>query len=178
VFNDAKPNMAGTANLMHLIAKRTLKREYKPLDIYNAMMRGPLAGPPIYPVGMGPPRPGIGPPPLPRPIITKKRVGGGRIRYRSDSETESDNSGWSSDSSVGQVRRHLRKFKTRKIRRERYAGDSSETEDSDASGKEEDVIFAKLPPLKRGEDVVELLLALWTAVGSDKGKGKGKEVAK
>jgi len=146
---------------MHLIAKRTLKREFKPLDTYNAMMRGPT-----YPPPCGPPRPMVierTPPQKRIRIGTRRNIYGSDV---SDSDSSSGSTVWSSDSSVGQVRRQLRKFKTRKITRERW--------DSDGSEREVDVIKVNVE-LKRGDDVVKTLLDLWTAVG-EMGKTKGKAV--
>lgn len=154
VFNDTKPNMAGTATLMHVIAKRELRRGIMALDVWNT--NGTMRGPPMPirpPVGFQPPKPANGPV---------------RVNYESDTESSRWNS---SDSSVGQVRRYLRKYQVRRVRRERYEIDS-ESEDSD----KEDVIKIKVA-LKRGEDVVDILLDLWTSVGGN-GKGKGKDVGK
>jgi hypothetical protein len=161
-------NVAASATLMHLIAKRTPKPHCKPLDVYNLLVRGqPGPGPVRAPV----PRQPVQPPPPVRSAPKK--------RYVSDSsgtDSDSDSSAWSTGSSVGVVRRKLRKYKAKKINRSRkgkkiYNSDS----DSDFESEVEDVIKVKVE-MKRGDDVVKKLLELWTPQNEFKGKGKGKTV--
>jgi hypothetical protein len=145
------------ATVMHLVAKRSLKSSYKALDVYNAMMKPP-------------PRPPVSSPIIitPSPIAKKKK------KYM-DSSSDSDSDSTyrsSSDSSVGNVRRRLRKYRAKKVKKStkgKYCLDS----DSESDGEEEDVIAIKLQ-LKRGDDIVQVLLDKWTA--EVEGNGKGKKV--
>jgi hypothetical protein len=157
-----------SATVMHLIAKRMPKAQFKPLDLYNSLMRPP-------------------PPPMPvtnqAPVIVNLSRSRDRSRSRSRSRSErryhdwiSETSSFSSlssdDSSVGYVRRKLRKNKERKMARAElgYSSDSDAYESED-----EDVIKIKLK-LKRGDDVVQSLLNIWTPEVEAKGKGKEKAV--
>jgi hypothetical protein len=74
---------------------------------------------------------------------------------RSDSSDSDSVTSWSSDSSVGAVRRKLRRYYT-----------DSESESEDEGGEDIKVEVG----LKRGDDVVRKLLDLWTP--AVKGKGK------
>jgi hypothetical protein len=145
------------ATMMHLIARRMPKAHCKPLELYNSLMRP-------------------GPVPSSEPIIVNLHRSRERSRSRSrsrrrpydyDSDTSSFNSILSDVSSVGYVRRSLRKGKLRRTRWARNADYS----DSDAESEDEDVITIKLQ-LKRGDDVVQSLLNLWTPQVEIKGKGK------
>lgn len=160
-------NVAATATLMHLVAKRMPKPHIKPLDLYNSLMRGPPAPAP-RPTPLGPP----GPPtfhPVQARTPPKKRY----VSDSSDSDSDTDSSWSGSDSSVGYVRRKMRKIKAKKINRngkgKRVYSDSDS--DSESESEVEDVIKVKVE-MKRGDDVVKKLLDLWTP--SDEGKGKGK----
>jgi len=161
-------NVAASATLMHLIAKRTPKPHCKPLDVYNSLMRGPPGpGPVRAPV----PRQPMQPPPPVRSAPKKINVSDS-----SGTDSDSDSSAWSTDSSVGVVRRKLRNFKTKKINRTRkgkkiYNSDS----DSDFESETEDVIKIKVE-MKRGDDVVKKLLDLWAPRDEIEGKGKGRTV--
>ena len=153
-----------SATMMHLIAKRMPKAQFKPLDLYNSLMRPP-------------------PPPTPAanqaPVIIDLSHSRDRSRSRSRSRSErryhdwiSDTSSVSSlssdDSSVGYVRRKLRKNKVRKLAR----ADLGYSSDSDAyESEDEDAIKIKLE-LKRGDDVVQSLLNIWTPQVDAKGKEK------
>jgi hypothetical protein len=159
---------AGGAQVVHCIAKRALKREYKPLEVYNALMR--KADTPA-------PRPPL-PPPVPY-VPAKIPVGKGKKkgRYESESESDSDCSfattmTWNSGSSVGEVRRQLRRYRARKAR---GSGTKYFNESESESEREDDVIAVKVE-IKRGEDVVKRLLDLWTPETQAEGKGKGKIV--
>ena len=149
-------NVAGTATHMHLIAKRSLKPSYKALDVYNERMKPAPA-----------PRP-----PVSTPIITlatNTKAHPKKKYVDSSSDSDSDSTYWSSDSSVGNVRRTLRRYRAKKLKKSnkaKYYYDS----DSD-SDEEEDVIAVKLQ-LKRGDDVVKVLLDRWTPEVESKGKGK------
>jgi hypothetical protein len=152
------------ATIMHLIAKRSLKASYNALDVYNALMKPPPPPPPPLPVVS----------PI---IINSSPVSRKKSRYvDSSSDSDSDTTFRSIDSSVGYVRRRLRRNKARKARksfRGKYSFDSdydSESED----GEDEDIIAINLQ-LKRGDDIVKILLDRWTPEVD--GKGKGKEVA-
>lgn len=141
-------NIARTATQMHLIAKRSVKASYKALDVYNERMSPPL-----------PPKP-----PVSSPII----------HVDSCSDSDSDSTYWSSDSSVGNVRRRLRRYRAKKVKKNnkvKYCFDSDS--DSDDS-EEEDIITVKVQ-LKKGDDIVKVLLDRWTP--EVEGKGKWKAVA-
>jgi hypothetical protein len=154
-------NIAAGATLMHLIAKRSLKAHFKPLDVYNVLINPPP-----------PPRPPLRPPPglinirPSTPVRKKSRYVG------SGSDTDSGSTAWSSDSSIGMVRRSLRRNTARKNAKERrYCNDSDSDIDSDSD--DEDVIRVKVE-LKRGDDLVKVLLDKWTTEADVKSRGKGK----
>jgi len=166
-------NILMTATIMHLVAMRMPKPEYKPLTVYNSLIKGPspTLNPVVRPPGSGPPPPGNGggcgggqPPGAIKlaPVPSKKL--GCTVCDSSDS-SDSDSTNWSSDSSVGNVRRRLRKYKAKKERKANkyYVGSDSESED------EEDVIKIEVV-LKRGDDVVKRLLEMWTVDGKGKSK--------
>jgi len=172
-------NIVATATIMHLIAKRSLKPQYKALDVYNLLMKNAPPAPGLRPGGapvMGPgpsgPPPG-GPvvrlgPPNPPPIRSRRRS-------RSVSSTDSDSTSYSSDSSVGAVRRRLRRYRARKTRVSRrrcYGSDS----DSDSDVDDDEEAIKVRVELKRGDDIVKRLLELWTVEPEVTGKGKGKMV--
>jgi hypothetical protein len=155
-----------SATMMHLIAKRMPKIYCKPMELYNSLMRPP---PP-------PPRPAATQvvntmPPAPV-MVNLSRPPSRKSKYNTDTDSDSDTSvgtSFSSDNgSVGCVRRRLRKQKVRKAIRATWARDS----DSDEN-ENEDAIKIKLE-LKRGDDVVQLLLELWTPQIQVTGKGKEK----
>jgi hypothetical protein len=136
-----------------------------------------------------PPAPGLPPPPGARPpgvvggpgpyprepviITTGPRMAPKRRGNRSDSSDSDSATSWSSDSSVGAVRRKLRRYRAKKERvargpmkgGRRYYTDS-ESESEDEGGEDIKVEVG----LKRGDDVVRKLLDLWTP--AVKGKGK------
>lgn len=157
-------DIAGSANQMHLIAKRSLKPSYKALDVYNALMKPPP--PPRPPVSNPPAIINIGPP---RPVEKKSKY------VSSSSESDSESSYYTSDSSVGMVRRRLRKYRAKKARKNgkgrRFYNDS----DSDSDDSEDEDVIAVKVSLKRGDDVVKVLLGRWTPDGEVVGKGKEKE---
>ena len=167
-------NIAATATLMHLVAKRMPKPHVKPLDLYDSLMRGPPAP---RPASLGPPGP-PGPPtfhPQPPPPVkkfAKKRY----VSDSSDSDSDTDSSWSSSDNSVRYVTRMRRKIKARKNNRvgkgRRFYNDSDS--DSDAESEVEDVIKVKVE-MKRGDDIVKKLLDLWTPSEDVKGKGEAAE---
>lgn len=150
-----------SATVMHLIAKRSLKPSYNALNVYNALMKPPP-----------PPRPPVSSPIItitPSPLAKKKS------KYAdSSSDSDSDSSCWSSDSSVGHVRRRLRKYRAKKMRKSDKGRSHFVDSDSDRySDEEDDDVIAIRLKLKRGDDVVKALLDMWTS----EGKGKGKAVA-
>jgi hypothetical protein len=165
---------AGGAQVVHCIAKRSLKRECKPLEVYNSLMRKADTPVPRLPL----------PPPVPF-VPVKIPVGKGKKKGRYDSESESDSDcsyattmTWSSGGSVGVVRRRLRRYRARKARgsgKKYFSGSDSESESEREREREEDVITVKVE-IKRGEDVVKRLLDLWTPETQAEGKGKGKMV--
>lgn len=144
-------------SVMHLVAKRSLKPSYKALDVYNALMKPP-------------PRP-----PVSDPIIIMPSLARNKKSKYADSSTDSGSEilCWSTDSSVGNVRRRLRRYRAKKVKKSskgKYCFDSDSDRDDE---EEEDVIAIKLQ-LKRRDDIVKILLDMWTAEAG--GKGKGKEV--
>jgi hypothetical protein len=164
--NGGFPKVAA-ATMMHLIAKRMPKAHCKPMDLYNSLMRP--APPPVPVVNQAPIQ--IFEVPRQRP---RSRSRSRRHRddfYSSDSSFRSSIS--SDDSSVGYVRRKLRKNKVRKMDKARWRG-SDYSSDSEDENDDEDVIKINLE-LKRGDDVVQSLLDLWTPQIEGKGKGKEKE---
>jgi hypothetical protein len=175
-----------TATVMHVIAKRMPKPQHSPLELYNSLMKptAPALPAPGYraaPFAGAPPGPGA-PPPLPGPpsIVVLARNGGGKSRSgKKTSSLYSISSGYgsdsdsiaSSDTSVGVVRRSLRKSRARmkredRKRRRRYCYDS-ESEDED----EDTFVITPVLKLNRNDDLVEALLDLWTP----RNEGKGKE---
>lgn len=179
---DVPFNFALTATHFHLIAKRTLKPSQYPLEVYMNFMRPPPPGMPGGPPG--PPPVWRGPPVIQRPVPRVVKVQPARRRNRRGSFTSSGSDSdtvWVSDSSEGEVRRRLRRYKARKVRRNVEAarwrnrspmGSERSWSGSDSdSDDEEDIIEVKVV-LKRGEDVVKALLELWTP----EVEGKGKEV--
>ncbi|TGO90146.1 hypothetical protein BPOR_0077g00190 [Botrytis porri] len=183
----ARGHAAQTASMIHLIALRSLKREYKPYEVYNLLVRGPPRpgfnnGLPPRPGPVGIPLPMPGPPPPPPPpqpraaspfIIDRLRprpLCNGRVRYTS--KNDRDDSGSSgSDSDTTYDSRGSRARRTRRNERSmrrRY----SDSEISDDSDDEEDVI--KIPIiLKSGDDVVKKLLDLWTPNTENVAKSTG-----
>jgi hypothetical protein len=158
---------AAAATMMHLIAKRMPKAHCKPIDLYNSLMRPP---PPPVPV--------VNQAPIQIYEVPRRPRSRSRSRRRRDDFYSTDSSFRSSissdDSSVGYVRRKLRKNKVRKMDKARWRG-SDYSSDSEDESNDEDVIRINLE-LKRGDDVVQSLLNLWTP--QIEGKGKGKEKAK
>jgi hypothetical protein len=68
------------------------------------------------------------------------------------------------------VRRRLRKYRAKQVTKNfkaKYFNSDSDNDDEE----EEDVIAIKLQR-KRGDDIVEVLLDMWTAEVESKGKGK------
>jgi len=152
-------NVIGSATIMHLIAKRMLRPQYKALDVYNSLIKlGPspfLGTAPVLPPG---------PPAIVFPTPRRRRA-----RRGSFSDSDSDSTSWSSDTSVGNVRRRLRKHKAKQEKSKIIK--RCINSDSDSEDEEEDVIKINLE-LKRGDDVVKKLLELWTGGSESKGKGK------
>lgn len=174
---NADSSPAAAATLIHLIAKRAARPHLSQLGIYNNLMRGtdPRSGP-ARPVVPDPPRAG-GPARVPPIMLAKagKRAG----RYESsDSDSDSDSSGYSSDSSVGQVRRRLKRYRVKKNRKAGRGKRSSNDSDSDSGSETEadDVIKVRVE-MKRGDDVVQKLLDLWSFQDEDGIEGKGKSPA-
>jgi hypothetical protein len=171
-----------TATVMHVIAKRTPKPQHSPLELYNSLMKpipavpapGHRAAPFVCPPPGGPPLPSSGPggPPivvLPRSPRSRKKtsslysISSG---YGSDSDSIA-----SSDTSVGVVRRSLRKSRARmkredRERRRRHCYDSESEDENDDT-----FVITPVLKLKRNDDLVEVLLDLWTP----RSEGKGKE---
>ncbi|KAF7872597.1 hypothetical protein EAF04_003516 [Stromatinia cepivora] len=174
-------NAAHAATIMHLIARRTLKREYKASDVYGMLTRGTQMSPPPPPLPPGfhntlshlscsppppptmprpppppPPPPGAGPPVFIEPFRPRAR-GCRRTRGVSMSDLNSGSSGSDSDVTYDSRRGRMRR---RRCNNGRLGRDYSVSESSD-SGNEGDVI--RIPVvLKRGDDLVEKLLDLWT----------------
>ncbi len=157
-----------SATTMHLIAKRMPKAQFNPLDLYNSLMWPPP-----------PPIPAANQAPVIIDLSHSRDYPRSRPRSRSErrfhdwiSDTSSVSSLSSDDRSVGYVRRKLRKNKERKLAR----ADTGYSSDSDAyESEDEDFIKIKLE-LKRGDDVVQSLLNIWTPQVEAKGKGKEKAV--
>lgn len=168
LFANSPGTVSRSASQIHLIAKRSLKAYCKPLEVYNALMRGgPLSGfPPRPPIGA----PGYCPPPVhvmparrpspPREVI--KIRSRSRRRDSSDSSSssyESDRTYYSSDFSVA---RRLRRKRTRRQNRKSGRGVIVlNSDDSDADDEVDDLMKIDLK-LKRGDDVVQKLLERWT----------------
>jgi len=147
------------SHTLHLIAKRSLKACYRPLDVYNAMMRVP-----------GPP-PGLVPRPSPPPSFTLD----GNRRKLSVRHSYGDSG---SDSSDGYDRRTFRRNKAENRRRDRYTrarrtpnrqyrgnSDSDSGSDSDSEFDVQESLKTAMK-LKRGENMVERLLKMWTPQGT------------
>lgn len=162
----------GEATIMHLIARRTLKSEYIPSDVYAMLMsRGSAPPPHTLPPRPGPRPPMPGPPPPPPvpfgapppPVFVEsfrpRPRGNWRTRGVSMSDLDSSgSSGNDSDSSYDNRRGRVRRRRRNNGRMRRRYSDSESSDDSD---DEEDVI--RIPVvLKRGDDVVKKLLDLWT----------------
>ncbi|KAF7944559.1 uncharacterized protein EAE97_005192 [Botrytis byssoidea] len=179
---------AQTATMMHLIARRSLKREYKPSEVYNLLVRGPprpgfnngLLPRPGPPVGLPPPMPGPPPPPPPpQPVAPPVFIdrfrprprGNGRARDISMSGPDDPgSSGSDSDTTYDSRIRRVRRTRRNDRRMGRRYSNSEISDDSD---DEEDVI--KIPIiLKRGDDVVKKLLDLWTPNTGDVEKSTGR----
>jgi hypothetical protein len=160
--NGGFPNVA-VATMMHLIAKRMPKANCKPMDLYNSLMR------PVHP-----PVPAVNQAPIQIFEVSPPRPKSRRHRddfYSSDSSYRSNISG--DDSSVGYVRRRLRKNKVRKMDKAKWRG-SDYSSDSEDQSDADDVFKINLK-LKRGDDVVQSLLDLWTPSNEIQFKGKEKE---
>ncbi|KAF7931836.1 uncharacterized protein EAE98_004572 [Botrytis deweyae] len=170
---------AQTATMMHLIARRSLKREYKPSEVYNLLVRGPprpgfnnglppRPGPPVGIPMPGPPPP----PPQPQPVpgrgpsvfidrFRPRPRGNRRARARDMSMSDRDDSGSSGSDSDTTYDSRIRRVRRTRRNDRRMGRRYSDSEISDDSDEEEDVI--KIPViLKRGDDVVKKLLDLWT----------------
>ncbi|KAG9239865.1 hypothetical protein BJ878DRAFT_13217 [Calycina marina] len=149
--------LATSADIMYLVAKRTLKPTYHPQDIYHALLRG-QALPPRHPAGFpGPPGPPPGPPPGWRPLPPDLRVVHGKLKksYSSiDSDTDFNTD--STSSIVGPLQQKVNRFKCRSPARRpvNYSSDS----DSDA---QDDALKFDLD-LKKGDSIVQKLLDRWT----------------
>jgi hypothetical protein len=168
--NGGFPKVA-SATTMHLIAKRMPKAHCKPLDLYNSLMRPPQ--PPMQVVNQAPDIFDLARS-LDHSTSPSRTRWGRRDSYSDLSSLSSLSSG---EISVGYVRRKLRKCKAKKMARvkrgvDRYSSDSDADESED-----EDVIQIKLE-LKRGDNVVQSLLDIWTPQIEAKGDGKGKEKEK
>ncbi|KAG9230464.1 hypothetical protein BJ875DRAFT_487931 [Amylocarpus encephaloides] len=177
LFAETPNTAAARATVIHLIAKRTLKPHYRPLETYNALIRAspyqsygrgppPPSAPHPIPHGLPPyrgppygPRPG-GPTRVITPAVKKNRLG--RYSSSSDSSFSSDTSDYDSDSSVRIVRKNLRRVRIRK-QLSRCRADS----DDDI---EDDPIRINLS-LKKGEEdgLVRTLLNMWTPMEEEKG---------
>jgi hypothetical protein len=158
----------GSATMMHLIAKRMPKVHCKPMELYNSLMRPQ------------PPAPVMNTTPSTPVTVNLSRChrDSQKSKYDTDSDSDSDSDSsdesslWSDNSSVGNVRRRLRKNKVRRAVRATWASDEDEDDSED-----EDPIKIKLE-LKRGDDVVQSLLDMWTPQIEVKGSGKEKEKAR
>lgn len=189
VYLATRGHAAQTATMMHLIARRSLKREYKPSEVYNLLVRGPprpgfnngLPPRPGPPVGKPLPMPGPPPPPPPPQPVAAPPIfidrfrprprGNGRARdTRMNDLDDSGSSGSDSDTTYDSRTRRVRRTRRNDRRTGRRYSDS---EISDESDDEEDVI--KIPIiLKRGDDVIKKLLELWTPNTGFVGKSTGR----
>lgn len=179
LYNDAGEIMlvsqasSATATTIHLIAKRMPKPSCKPMDLYNSLIQ---------------PRPALSGPQPPSPIVVmrpasprRKKSKKCQRKYNSDSSDSDSDSSLSNSCSERGVRMALRRDMARKMsRKSRKAkakarknvdSDSNSYSSSSCSESEEDVIQVKLD-LKRGDDVVKMLLDLWTP----QRHGPGKEM--
>lgn len=165
LFANGPGTVSSRATQIHLIAKRSLKQYCKPLEAYNALMRG-------RPHSIFSPRPPIGAPgycqlpirgPSPvREVIRIRSRSRSRRRYASSdssSSYDSDRTYYSSDS------------RTRRQNRKSGRVTIYNPDDSDSDDEEVDVIQIDLK-LKRGDDVVQKLLERWTPlIGGGKTSG-------
>jgi hypothetical protein len=165
-------NIPATATIMHLIAKRSLRPQYKALDVYYALMKlGPSA---FLRGGPGGPPP-ISYPPMSSPIIKlsqePRRPNRGSIHV---SDSDSDGKIYSSTSSVGNVRRRLKRYKVKKAKSvaRKWCYDSESGSDVE---EEEDIIKIDVE-LKKGDSILKKLLDLWTVEPEVEGKGKGRMI--
>lgn len=157
--SDGKIPLNGIANAtrMHLIAKRSLKMSYKALDVYKECMKPPP-----------PPQP-----PVSCPTIILQTKNGKKYADSSD-ESDSDTTCWSSegeDDCVGNVRMKFRRSRARKVRNARRMKDCSRSDSDSEDGGEDDVIEVKVQ-LKKGDDLVKVLLDRWTPEVDGKEKEK------
>ncbi|KAL2061793.1 hypothetical protein VTL71DRAFT_7171 [Oculimacula yallundae] len=180
--------VSAKATTMHVIAKRALKTSLNPIQVYRSLtieQPPPPQGmyPPGHPLGRppGPPVPPGGPPivvhrhpsPPRRRRVQQKKYH--RSRYDSESSGSSSDSTSDSDSdSDDGLRTVLRKNMKRRVDRKRRAEMRKRRgEDTDSffseSESEEDPIDLKLD-LKKGDDVVKVLLDLWTPQDDSEGK--------
>ncbi|EPE31323.1 FYVE/PHD zinc finger [Glarea lozoyensis ATCC 20868] len=169
---------------IHLVAKRSLKACYRPLDVYNAMMRVNGTSNP------GPPPLPSNPNPHPLPPVHVVPLQTGNYRYSKRRSYGSDNYDSGSDDSVGYVKRRIRKVKSQNRTRgyvawsrDRYTRRGSTKiqntfkksaarnydfiSGSDTESEEEEDLVQIVLHLQRGEDIVQRLLALWTPQQSD-----------
>ncbi|KAL3428373.1 hypothetical protein PVAG01_01882 [Phlyctema vagabunda] len=136
------PGCAASVTRMHIIAQRSPRPEHNPKELYKAICTNPYYyGPPGLPIPPPPP----GPPP-PGPLITINPR-----RYSSGDE---------SDSSAGMVRCRLNSQRRYKVRRQARSLDSDSSDAEEERRMQKDIRI-KIS-LKRGDDVVEKLLGLWT----------------
>jgi len=166
VSNGGLPKVA-SATMMHLIAKRIPKAHCKPMELYNSLMRPPQPPAPVVNAT------------LPEPAIVHlspeppKSHKGKYDDSDSDGDSSAGTSLWSDNSSVGNVRRRLRKNKVRKAIEATWGKPSLYSDSDEGESEDDDVIKIKLE-LKRGDDVVQSLLDIWTPQIDLKGKGKEK----
>lgn len=175
-------NIAEAANVLHLIAKRTLRPTVHPADARIALKYGPPPGfyPSHPPSVLGPPIPPPGPPfphppprpvtvncspPKPRcpPVVSPARPGQRPVR-RSDVSSDSE----SSDSTVSRSRSRSGKGRRRRAAKRSRANRGYNDSDSDTPSElHEDRVKIDLQ-LKGGDDIVMKLLELWTPQASNK----------
>lgn len=176
-------NIAEAANVMHLIAKRTLKPSVNPADAHMGLRFGPplgfypsqppsVLGPPIHPpcppfpppppmrgpvtVNCSPPKP-RGPPAIPVPRPVQRPVS--RSYVSSDSE-----------SSGSTVSSRSKKGKRRKSAKRSGASRVYNDSDSDTPSETDEGLYKVMTDLqlKEGDDIVVKLLELWTPQVSSK----------
>lgn len=114
---DVPFNFAPTATHMHLIAERALRPQYAPLEVFSQFMKEPenpfVVSPPVP---LGP----LGPPPIPVQVSGPPRIvnviGGKKTKknYSSSSDSGGESSGYSTDDSIGVVRRKMRLNRARR----------------------------------------------------------------
>lgn len=180
---------AETASVIHVIAKRSVRREYRATDVHASLgmvaSRGVGGQKPMW-MGKNPP------PPPPGPVVVDRR---GRVvrtgfmakgrkggSVSSGSDSDSDSGGYESHVGERGLRMALRRDRARKMGRKvgrerermrnkrRTGASESDSESNTGDESEDDVIQVKVE-LKRGDDVVQALLDLWTV------QEKGKVVA-